>query len=71
MGVKRIDRLQAPGLALLAFGLGPDHGLMIGSQDQPRAGIGKLCNISGIFGGGEPSPRIAPTTAKPPEADET
>src|ERR1700753_1789118 len=42
VGVKRLDRLQAPGLALLALLLGPDDRLPVGRQDQPRAGVGDL-----------------------------
>src|SRR6476620_10299821 len=40
MGMKRLDRLQSPGLALLALFLGPDDRLPVGGQDQAGAGIG-------------------------------
>src|SRR5690348_6374951 len=40
VGVEGLDRLQPPGLALLALFLGPDDRLPVGRQDQPRAGVG-------------------------------
>ena len=42
VGVEGLDRLQPPGLALLAVGLGPDHRLPVGREDQPGAGIGQF-----------------------------
>src|SRR5215475_3510389 len=42
VGVERLDRLEAPGVALLALLLGPHDRLPVGRQDQPRAGIGDL-----------------------------
>src|SRR6266852_1498767 len=40
MGVERLDRLQSPGLSLLALFLGPHDRLPIRRQDQAGAGIG-------------------------------
>src|SRR5260370_34664722 len=42
VGVEGLDRLQAPGLALLALLLGPDDRLPVGCEDQARAGVGDL-----------------------------
>jgi len=42
VGVERLDRLEAPGLALLALLLGPHDRLPVGRQDQPGAGVGDL-----------------------------
>jgi polar amino acid transport system substrate-binding protein len=42
VGVEGLDRLQAPGLTLLALGLSPDDRLPVRRQHQPRAGIGDL-----------------------------
>lgn len=39
MGVERVDGLEAPGLALLAFCLGPHHGFPVRLQDEPGADI--------------------------------
>src|ERR1700750_3103466 len=39
MSVERLDGFQPPGLALLAFFLGPGDRLPVGGQDQPRTGI--------------------------------
>ena len=47
VGVERLDRLQPPGLALLAVGLGPDDRLPVGREDQSRAGIGEFDAIAG------------------------
>jgi hypothetical protein len=41
------DGLQAPGLALLAVGLGPDNRLPVGLQDQARTGIGQFDAVAG------------------------
>jgi len=35
--VERLDGLESPGLALLAFFFGPHNGLPVGSQDQTGA----------------------------------
>src|SRR5882724_8084623 len=40
MRVKRLDRLQPPGLALLAFFLGPDDRLPVRRQNETRPGVG-------------------------------
>src|SRR2546421_11547672 len=40
MGMERGDRLQAPGLALLALRLRPHDRLPVRSEDQSRAGVG-------------------------------
>src|SRR6185369_13472214 len=40
VGVERLDRLQAPGLALLAFLLGPHDRLPVGRKDEACTGIG-------------------------------
>ena len=42
MGVEGLDRLQPPGLALLALFLGPDDRLPVGREDQAGAGVGDL-----------------------------
>ena len=42
MGMKRLDRLQPPRLALLAFLLGPHDRFPVRRQDQAGAGIGDL-----------------------------
>src|SRR5689334_15380005 len=42
MGVKRLDRLQAPGLALPTLFLGPDDRLPVRRQDQTRDGVRDL-----------------------------
>jgi hypothetical protein len=42
VGMKRLDRLQPPGLALLALFLGPHDRLPVGRQDEARAGVGDL-----------------------------
>src|SRR6516165_3821594 len=42
MGMKRLDRLEAPSLAFLAFLLGPDDRLPVWRENQPRAGVGDL-----------------------------
>lgn len=41
------DGLEAPGLPLLALGFSPDDRLPVRSQDQARAGIGKLDPVTG------------------------
>src|SRR5471030_540282 len=46
VGVERLDGLQAPGLALLSFGLGPSDRLPVRRQYQPRAGAGDLHAIA-------------------------
>ena len=40
MRVKRLDRLQSPGLAFLALFLGPDDRLPVRREDKARAGVG-------------------------------
>ena len=40
MGVERLDRLQPPGLALLALFLGPHDRLPVRREDQAGAGVG-------------------------------
>src|SRR5436190_9848489 len=42
VGVKALDRLQAPGLTLPALLLGPDDGLPVRCQDQASTGVGHL-----------------------------
>ena len=42
MGVKALDRLEAPRLSLFPFGFGPDDRLPVRRQDQASAGIGDL-----------------------------
>src|SRR5579872_1134324 len=42
VGMKALDRLEAPGLSLFALGFAPADRLPIRRQDQPRAGIGDL-----------------------------
>src|ERR1700761_525144 len=42
VGMKGLDGLEPPGLALLAFFLGPDDRLPVRRQDQPRTGVGDL-----------------------------
>ena len=51
MGVEALDRLQPPGLALAAIGLGPDHRLPVRSEDQPGAGVGELVTPAYVFDG--------------------
>src|ERR1700689_5232998 len=38
--MKRLDRLQSPGLALGALGIGPDDWLPVGGEDEAGAGVG-------------------------------
>ncbi len=40
VGVEGLDGLQAPGLALLALGLGPDDRLPVRGEDEAGAGVG-------------------------------
>ena len=40
MGMKRLDRLQPPCLALLALFFGPDDRLPVGGEDEAGAGVG-------------------------------
>src|SRR5882762_11412857 len=40
MGMKRLDRLQPPRLALLALFLGPDDRLPVGRKNETGAGVG-------------------------------
>src|SRR5216110_287165 len=40
--MERLDRLQPPGLALLALLLGPDDRLPVGREDEAGAGVGDL-----------------------------
>ena len=40
MGMKRLDRLQPPRLALLALFLGPHDRLPVGREDETGAGVG-------------------------------
>src|SRR3954447_23118946 len=47
MGVEALDGLEAPGLTLPAVGLGPDYRLPVGSQDQPRPGVGQFHPVAG------------------------
>src|SRR5262245_14117353 len=42
VGVERLDRLQSPGLALRALGLGPADRLPVGREDESGTGIGDL-----------------------------
>src|SRR5258705_7399920 len=42
MGMKRLDRLQPPRLALLALFLGPHDRLPVGREDEAGAGVGPL-----------------------------
>src|SRR3954468_23182044 len=42
VGVERLDRLQPPGLALLALFLGPDDRLPVGRENEAGAGVGDL-----------------------------
>src|SRR5471032_3130143 len=42
MGMRPLDRLQPPGLALLALLLGPDDRLPVRGENEPGAGIGDL-----------------------------
>src|SRR4051794_39021302 len=42
MGMERLDRLQSPGLALLALFLGPDDRLPVRCQNETGSGIGDL-----------------------------
>src|SRR6185437_3038485 len=49
IGVERLDRLEAPGLAFFAFGFGPANGLPVRSEDQPRSGIGNFHAIATGF----------------------
>ncbi len=49
MGVEALDRLQPPGLALLALGFRPHDRLPVGRQHQPRAGIGDLDAVAAGF----------------------
>src|SRR5689334_2941551 len=44
--MKRLDRLQSPGLALLALLLSPDDRLPVRREDEPCAGIGDLDAIA-------------------------
>src|ERR1700722_20115186 len=44
--MKRLDGLESPGLAFLAFIFRPHNGLPMGSQDQSGAGIGDLHAIA-------------------------
>ena len=46
VGVERLDGLEAPGLALPAFGLGPADRLPVRRQHQPRAGAGDFDAIA-------------------------
>src|SRR5690606_41058827 len=45
--VEGLDRLEPPGLALLALRLGPDDRLPVGGEDQSRTGIGELDAVAG------------------------
>src|SRR5690606_15173401 len=47
VGMEAFNRLQAPGLALLALIFGPGDRGPVGAQDQARTGIGNLDAISG------------------------
>src|SRR5688572_23980326 len=47
MGVKALDGLQPPGLALLALILGPGDGLPVWREDESRARIGDLDAVAG------------------------
>src|SRR5271167_245626 len=49
VGVKTFDRLQAPSLALLALGFGPDDRLPVRRQDEPGAGVGDFHAIAAGF----------------------
>src|SRR3954466_10436962 len=42
VGMKRLDRLQPPGLAFLALFLRPDDRLPVGREDEAGAGVGDL-----------------------------
>ena len=42
MGMKRLDGLQPPRLALLAFLLGPHDRLPVRGENEPGAGVGDL-----------------------------
>ena len=44
--MKRLNRLESPGLALLALLFGPANGFPIGRQNQSSAGIGNLTVIA-------------------------
>src|SRR5215813_1500970 len=48
VGVEGLDGLQSPRLALLALIFGPDDGLPVGRQDEPRAGI---CYLDAVAAG--------------------
>src|SRR5258708_13366754 len=45
MGMKRLDRLQSPRLALLALLLGPYDRLPVRRQDEPGSGIGDFAPL--------------------------
>jgi len=49
VGMKRLDRLQPPGLALLALFLGPDDRFPVRRQDEAGAGVGDLDAIAAGF----------------------
>src|SRR5882757_1897249 len=46
VGMERLDRLQAPGLALLALLLGPHDRFPVRRQDEAGAGVGDLDPIA-------------------------
>src|SRR5690349_22103132 len=49
MGVKRLDRFQAPRLSLLALLFGPDDRLPVRRQNETGPGIGDLDPVAARF----------------------